>query len=49
MCDIMKSDPKTAHFVDKPTVFLSHTWSYIFANVVAALLSFAEDEDTENT
>ena len=40
MCSVLAADPATAHFVGKPTHFLSHAWVYKILNVVAALGEF---------
>jgi hypothetical protein len=40
-CEVLAADPATAHFVGKPTAFLSHGWTYKFEDVVGALASFA--------
>jgi hypothetical protein len=40
-CDFLAANPATAHFVGKPTGFLSHAWSYKFEDVVTGLATFA--------
>lgn len=40
MCAELAADPATAHFVGKPTHFLSHAWLYKILNVVGALEEF---------
>jgi len=48
-CSLMLESPETARYVGKPTVFLSHAWSYKFVDLVGALRSFvdAQEEDAE--
>ena len=38
---VLQADPKTAHHVGKPNVFLSHAWLYRFPDVVEAINAFA--------
>ena len=40
MCAELAADPSSAHFVGKPTHFLSHAWLYKILNVVGALEEF---------
>jgi hypothetical protein len=40
MCAELAADPASAHFVGKPTHFLSHAWLYKILNVVGALEEF---------
>eukprot|EP01043_Picozoa_sp_COSAG02_P007923 COSAG02_NODE_245_length_27293_cov_16.488012_10_plen_809_part_00 len=42
MCMVLSADPSTAHFVGKPTHFLSHAWLYKILNVMAALQHFVD-------
>jgi hypothetical protein len=43
-CELLRANPATAHFVGKPTHFLSHAWAYQFANLVDALRAFAAEQ-----
>jgi len=40
MCQVLKDDPSTAHFVGRPTIFLSHAWLYLILSVLDALELF---------
>ena len=44
MCTLLAADPRTAHFVGKPTHFLSHAWLYRILNVAQALEEFEESQ-----
>ena len=37
--DLLQKDPQTAVYVGRPTIFLSHAWTYKFRNLLAALRS----------
>ena len=40
MCQVLKDDPSTSHFVGRPTIFLSHAWLYLILTVLDALELF---------
>ena len=44
MCALLAADAATAHFVGKPTVFLSHAWLFKILNVAQALRAFVESQ-----
>ena len=46
-CELLLANPATAHFVGRPTVFLSHAWLYLFLNVLAALRAFVGAQPAE--
>ena len=40
--DLLQKDPQTAVYVGRPTIFLSHAWTYKFRNLVAALRTYVD-------
>ena len=40
LCQMLREDPQTARFVNKPTIFLSHAWLFLILNLLGAVESF---------
>lgn len=44
LCELCSQNAKTARFVGKPNIFVSHAWQYKFLELVAALRAFVDEE-----